>query len=276
MKIKLLPEVQTVLGLAASLALSAVLCNRGFAFERYNDPNIGGGNCSTCHGSFLDGTSPQGTVFPSGDKHRMHRNSANMGTACNLCHSSGDNDNPFIGSSDGTANNQGLGCSGCHEATGLRKHHRVNGVTACIVCHTQDPATPPAENVKPPYYGTVDTKANNPGNSVLATNLNENWSVGDFQGLDNDGNNLYDLADYAIGPYRLLSLNREGNNMRITWQTAGGRTNTVQAAAAVSGSYSDVSASLRIPGVGLVTTNYLEVGGATNLARFYRMKAVVP
>jgi hypothetical protein len=149
----------------------------------------------------------------------------------------------------------------------------INGVFECLDCH--DAEKPPAENIKPPYYGTADTKVNHPGNDVLVANTNENWSVGDFLGLDNDGNNLYDLADYAIGPFRLLSLDREGNNIRVTWLTAGGRTNILQAASGVSGSYSNVSASLAIAGVGLVTTNYVEPGGATNIARFYRLKAMV-
>jgi hypothetical protein len=37
-----------------------------------------------------------------------------------------------------------------------------------------------------------------------------------------------------------------------------------------------VSAAIAIPGVGLVTTNYLDIGGATNTARFYRLHSVVP
>lgn len=251
------------------IALGALVgfTSASFAYERYSD-------CAACHGAFTGSVSPQGTVFPNNDKHRMHRNSANMGTACNLCHRDDDNDNPFIGSSKGTANNPGLGCGGCHEPIGLRKHHVVTGTPECYDCH--DPATPPAENVKPPYYGTVDTKAKNPGNEVQVANTNENWSVGDFIGLDNDGNNLYDLADYAIGPYRVLSTTREGNHMRITWLTAGGRTNQVQAASAINGPFTNLSANLRIPGVGLVTTNYLDLGGATNPARFYRLRAVVP
>lgn len=252
----------------AGVLLVAGLCHTTQAYERYSD-------CASCHGAFTGSTSPQGTVFPSGDKHRMHRNSANMGTACNLCHRNDDNDNPFIGSSDGTANNPGLGCNGCHEPVGLRKHHVVTGTLECYDCH--NPATPPAENVKPPYYGTVDTKARNPGNELQVANTNENWSVGDFLGLDNDGNNLYDLADYAVGPFRLLSATREGNNMRVSWLTAGGRDdNTVQAASVVAGPYTNLSASLAIPGVGLVTTNYLDIGGAINPARFYRLKAIVP
>lgn len=258
------------LSTSAAVLLAAWACHTAYGFDRYGQ---NGANCSECHGKFTEGISPQGTVFPSGDKHKMHNDSSSMNTACNLCHTSGDNRNPFIGSSTGTASNVGLGCSGCHVGEGLRAHHAANGVTVCGGCHTDGPAAP--ENVKPPYYGTVDTKANNPGNTVQVANTNENWSVGDFLGLDNDGNNLYDLADYAIGPYRLLSATKEGNNVRVAWLTAGGRTNRVQAAGGVSGAYSDVSTPIRIPGVGLVTTNFLEIGGATNAARFYRLRSAL-
>jgi len=258
---------------ATGLLLAAGVANEAFAYPRYNDVGAGGG-CSDCHGKFTEGVSPKGTVFPSGDKHIMHNDSSSMNTACNLCHTSGDQRNPYIKSSTGTANNSGLGCTGCHVAEGLRAHHAANGVTDCAGCHTDGPSDP--ENVKPPYYGTIDTKARNPGNTVQVANTNENWSVGDFIGLDNDGNNLYDLADYAVGPFLLQSLNREGNNMRITWQTARGRTDRVQAAGAVSGAYTNLSPIIAIPGVGLVTTNYVEVGGATNTARFSRMNGVLP
>lgn len=250
------------------LALLVLGCyTSSLAYEDY-------GGCASCHGDFRGSTSTKGTIFPNNNNHDMHRNSSNMGTACNLCHFGSDRVPTFIGKSNGTSNNSGLGCTGCHVSAGLRAHHVNNGVTECLDCHDAEVAPP--ENVKPPYYGTPDTKANNPGNTVQVANTNENWSVGDFLGLDNDGNNLYDLADYAIGPYRILSISPEGNNVRVTWLTAGGRTNTVQAAAAVSATYSDLGASVVIPGVGLVTTNFLDVGGATNLARFYRMKSVVP
>jgi len=256
--------------ISAGLLALAAACNTSQAYERYND------GCQTCHGAFTDSTSPQGTVFPNNDKHRMHRNSANMGTDCALCHRSDDNDNPFLGSSDGIGTVPGLGCVGCHVGSGLRKHHATTGTLGCYTggagCHGTGPETPPAENVSPPYYGTAYTKANNPGNTVQAANTNENWSVGDFLGTDNDGNNLYDLADYAIGPYQILSTTREGNDVRITWLTARGRSDAVQASTNVADSYSTVSPTISIPGVGLVTTNYLEVNGALNSSRFYRMK----
>jgi cysteine-rich repeat protein len=174
----------------ALLALGAlVLCAPVTdAFERYND------GCQDCHGAFTGGTSPKGSVFPNNDKHRMHRSSQSMNTDCDLCHSTGDGDDPFIAFSDGTASNPGLGCVGCHETTGLRLHHTTAGVTDCEDCHSGDP-TPPPENTVPPYYGTVDTNADVPCNDVQQANLNENWTVGDFLGLDNDGDGLYDAVD---------------------------------------------------------------------------------
>ncbi|HWH70108.1 MAG TPA: hypothetical protein VNT26_12035, partial [Candidatus Sulfotelmatobacter sp.] len=262
-----LPALASALLISAGLLLGP---NSSLAYPRYRDPATGAGNCSTCHGAFTDSTSPKGTVFPSASKHEMHRAGTSMATACNLCHSSGDNRNPFTGSSAGTASNPGLGCSGCHVGAGLRAHHAANGVTECLDCHGTETSVP--ENVKPPYYGTADTKANNPANLVPVANTNENWSVGDFIGLDNDGNNLYDAADLACNPYQILSTAREGNNLRITWRTGGGRTDAVQAAAQVNGTFTNLNSKLSIPGVGVVTTNYVEVGGATNKARFYRVR----
>lgn len=259
----------TRLGLVASFCLFLITVAEqcSLAYEDYP-------GCKSCHGDFRGNTSTKGTVFPGNKNHEMHRNSAYMATACDLCHIGSSRLPVKIGVSTGTANNPGLGCTGCHVAEGLRAHHAANGVSECADCHTDGP--PPSENVKPPYYGTPDTKANNPGNTVLATNINENWSVGDFLGLDNDGNNLYDLADYAVGPFQLLSVTREGNNMLISWQTAGGRTDKVQASPELGGPYVDVGIPVITPGVGLVTNSHVDVGGATNPTRFYRLKAVMP
>jgi hypothetical protein len=88
----------------------------------------------------------------------------------------------------------------------------------------------------------------------------------------NDGNNLYDAADFACGPYRLLSVKKEGSDARISWQTAGGRTDTIQAATNVTGPFSNISPAIPIRGVGVVSTNYLELGGATHSKRFYRVR----
>ncbi|HPC62765.1 MAG TPA: hypothetical protein PKX23_19040 [Verrucomicrobiota bacterium] len=271
------PIHQSLIATASGVALALLSSGTVRGYEYYSDPNTGTGMCYGCHGDFRGPGSTKGTVFPNNNKHDMHRNASWMGTACNLCHT-GDSSTRFptaIGRSNGTANNPAIGCNGCHEPLGLRKHHRINGVTSCATCHPND-GTPPPETTKPPYYGTADTKARNPANDVLLSNTNENWSVGDFLGLDNDGNNHYDLADYAVGPYRILSTTRQGDNLVVTWLTAGGRTNTVQKASSLSAGFSDLSSRVFIAGVGLVTNSYVDIGGATNGARFYRMKSVVP
>jgi hypothetical protein len=253
--------------LLLGLLLTATLIQSAQAYEDY-------GGCKACHGNFRGPTSTKGTIFPNNNNHDMHRNAANMDAECNLCHTGSSRVPTFIGTSNGTANNPGIGCTGCHVAAGLQLHHLNNGVSECLDCH--DAAVSAPETVKPPYYGTADTKARNPGNTVLLANTNENWSVGDFLGLDNDGNNHYDLADYAVGPFQLLSVKPEGNNLRVTWLTAGGRTNTVQAAVTSTGTYTNISSALVIPGVGFATNSFVEIGGATNRTRFYRLNAVVP
>jgi hypothetical protein len=70
---------------------------------------------------------------------------------------------------------------------------------------------PPVESTKPPYYGTSATKANNACNPVAQANVNENWSLGEFDGLDNDGNNLLDGADPACGG-KSSSIDFDGDN----------------------------------------------------------------
>ena len=135
----------------AVLLLFFIVGTSSFAFERYkNDAEDDGSNCSECHGNFTDATSQKGSIFPSGDKHEMHRNSSYMNADCDLCHSNGDSRNPYMDFSNG-ASGVGLGCNGCHNAVGLRAHHAANGVSDCAGCHPGDSA-PPAESLKPPYY----------------------------------------------------------------------------------------------------------------------------
>jgi hypothetical protein len=195
-----------------------------------------------------------------------------MNTQCNLCHTTGDNNNPFIKSSDGTANNLGLGCRGCHNGDGLRAHHAINGISECAECHEED-GIPPAEDVQPPYYGTVDTNVDDPCNGVLALNVGENWTTGnDFIGTDNDGDNLYDLADFDCAPYQIVNIETVGNDIRISWETAGGRSDILQAATTLTNNFVDIGSALTIPSVGVVTTNVVEAGGASSPQRFYRIR----
>ena len=183
----------------AVLAGGGLFATDSHAYQRYND------GCQNCHGAFTSGSSPKGTVFGGGSKHEMHRSSSFMNTDCNLCHTSGDNRNPYTGSSDGLTGITGRGCTGCHNAAGLRNHHRTTGASSCS-CHGSSAEAAPVESTQPPYYGTTATKANNACNPVATANLNENWSVGDFLGLDNDGDDLYDSSDPNCTPVAALAI----------------------------------------------------------------------
>ena len=98
---------------------------------------------------------------------------------------------------------------------------------------------------------------------------------------DNDGDGMSNLQESLAGTdptnsasaFRITSVVRTDNDVLVTWATAGGHTNVVQAARDVSGSYSNVSPNIVLPGSGDVTANYLDAGGATNgTARFYRIR----
>ena len=335
-------------------------CSFSTAFQRYkNAGEDPGSNCSECHGDFTGDVSTKGSVFPESNKHEMHRDGNYMNSDCDLCHTSGDNRNPYIGSSNG-ASGEGLGCAGCHDGVGLRAHHAINNVVitnsvisgevTCYTCHTND-VTPPAEGIDPPYYGVAtDSNVDNSCNDVAAANTNENWTIGDFVGLDNDGDNLYDLADFDCGPpYHIVGIEvleitisnepqtlttgiittlsqtnviestvvgtditgttlysefidynvipqgdltavervpggsiangetvlvsyKTGNNVQVSWKTVGGRTDMLQASAELTNTFSDVGSSVTNSGTALLTNSVVEVGGAGNTNRFYRIR----
>ena len=167
----------------------------GFAYQRYID------GCNGCHGNFTQTTVDQhGSTWPS-NLHEVHRNSMLNGI-CGACHlGSPSSSNAYTNKSTGSASLPGYGCSGCHGnnyngailGAGLRAHHRNSGADSCgaTSCHSGDP-TPKPENKKPPYYGRAGVNVKDP----LNKDGSENWS-NDNQGLDNDGNLLYDQNDPA-------------------------------------------------------------------------------
>jgi subtilisin-like proprotein convertase family protein len=74
---------------------------------------------------------------------------------------------------------------------------------------------------------------------------------------------------------RISGIKVTGNDVSLTWSTAGGSTNVVQAAPDLGSSYSNISPNIFILGSGDTSTNYLDTGGATNRpTRFYRIKLV--
>ena len=189
---------------AVGITLATAMAVPGaFGHERYRSPT--GGGCAGCHGDFTEGFSPRGTIFPFDSNHIMHRGGSEMNTDCDMCHSTGDGNNPFIGfsDSDGFGSGPGVGCIGCHGrdygpdlgvmGVGLRVVHRNSGVASCGAssCHSNDPV-PLSESVAPPYYGSYETRVWDSCN--VAPYYGENFSLeaDNHRGLDNDGDGLYD------------------------------------------------------------------------------------
>jgi hypothetical protein len=152
--------------------------------------------------------SPKGSIFAFDSKHIMHRGSSEMNTDCSLCHYEGDDRNPDINrsDSDGFGGDVGFGCLGCHGrdygdgfgvmGVGLRDHHREVGVSSCgaTSCHPNDPKALP-ENVPPPYYGSLQTRAWDACNVSPFFGENFTLELDNELGLDNDGDGLYDEDD---------------------------------------------------------------------------------
>jgi PKD repeat protein len=106
---------------------------------------------------------------------------------------------------------------------------------------------------------------------------------------DPDGDGQTNLAEFLAGTdptnsastFSIIGVTQEDNDLRVTWTTAGGRTNAVQATAGDAlGNYTttnfiDISGLMIITGSGDATTNVVDVGGATNSpSRFYRVRLV--
>ncbi|HUJ12007.1 MAG TPA: hypothetical protein VL171_18515, partial [Verrucomicrobiae bacterium] len=105
---------------------------------------------------------------------------------------------------------------------------------------------------------------------------------------DPDGDGQNNQAEFLSGTnptnslsgLRIISAAADNNDAVITWRTAGGRTNAVQATGGdTNGDYTtnfaDISGLIIIPGSGDATTNFVDTGGATNRPdRYYRIRLV--
>jgi hypothetical protein len=172
-------------------------------------------NCQLCHGAFRDSpyiSNSDGQDWGD-DLHDIHRNVMLEGD-CDTCHSGG----KFpvdLDSSDGGDGLLAISCVGCHgrnedigndsestgRAAGLRQHHSSTGTTLCMGCHSDANSanyTPVGEDVPPSYYFTPDAAHPDKPTDPCNTNGEEDYA-GIAEGLDNDGEDIYDTNDPDCG-----------------------------------------------------------------------------
>jgi ELWxxDGT repeat protein len=118
-------------------------------------------------------------------------------------------------------------------------------------------------DINPGYYGSQPQPLSAFGNSYM------------FQANDAlHGAELWRL-DPLSSVFCITQIARQGNDVSVTWITPGGWTNVVQVANGLGGTnnFSDRSSSILAVNGDIVTTNYLDVGGAINHpSRFYRIR----
>lgn len=185
----------------------------------FDDVSVSSGTystCRTCHGEFMG--EPY-VAFTDGltwnpDLHDVHRNTM-LNFDCATCHTLPNFLPVFIGSSTGGTGLPPIGCLGCHgreedlghdaispgRGAGLNQHHHRAGVTECAFCHTDaDPADgyrPVGEHVMPAYYFLPDSAHPMKPNDACTTS---ELFVSVLEGLDNDGDLLYELSDPDCQP----------------------------------------------------------------------------
>ena len=94
------------------------------------------------------------------------------------------------------------------------------------------------------------------------------------------GNEVWRLDSLALA-FRVTNIAREGNNVRVTWTSVGGRTNILQAVTAGPGGYAtngftDMGPMIAPTNTSIITTNYLDAGAisATTTSKYYRVRLV--
>ncbi|MCC6823358.1 MAG: hypothetical protein IT579_21720, partial [Verrucomicrobia subdivision 3 bacterium] len=98
--------------------------------------------------------------------------------------------------------------------------------------------------------------------------------------LDLDGDGASNLNEFLAGTkpndaasvFRIIALEREADNLRLTWSTVGGMSYRVQTNGDVSKAFTDSSPLIPAPGAGESVTNFVDSSGTTHGPRYYRVR----
>jgi len=160
-----------------------------------------------------------------------------------------------------------------------------------------NPSTPTASNNGPIIEGnTLNLTASTVDNTTYSwtgpngfASTNQNPSIsnatsaasGVYLVTVTDSNGCTSAAGSTtalVTALQITSITTQGGDILITWLTTGGTTNAVQATPGNPGyntNFVDISGPLLILGSGDTSTNYVDVGAATNSpAKFYRVRLV--
>ncbi len=191
------------------LAAGVLICGAAMAYQDYSISRTAG-NCAECHGGFRASpyVSLKDGVSWGDDLHDVHRRQM-VDSDCDTCHDAVRFPEPIATSNGGTGWDP-IGCLGCHGraedgtgvgtegyGAGLRQHHYRAGETICLNCHADsDPAakTVVGEDVLPPYYASTGNHPSQPTDPCNPTLTEENYAAATI-GLDNDGDQVYDMSD---------------------------------------------------------------------------------
>jgi hypothetical protein len=153
----------------------------------------------------------------------------------------------------------------------------VDGTLAIVYMPTMSSITVDLSQLGNP----VTAQWYDPSSGLYTTVAGSPFTNASLQAFTPTGTNADGDCDWVlvlqdqVAAFRITAVARDGNNIRVTWKTSGGATNVVEVASSLTGGYSDLSTNLLITGSGSATTNYVDVGGATNTpSRFYRIRMV--
>ncbi|MBI5387491.1 MAG: hypothetical protein HZA90_22760 [Verrucomicrobia bacterium] len=98
--------------------------------------------------------------------------------------------------------------------------------------------------------------------------------------LDFDGDGASNADEFRAGTnpnnpasvFRIVAVEREADDLRLTWTTVGGKSYVVQTSGSFTNNFADFSPLITSPGMTESVTNFLDPGGTSNRLRYYRVR----